>query len=298
MNDVNKKRFSDYVTFIDSRLEKYSQLPCNTIKNRSSVLIDAMRYSLLSGGKRIRASLVLEFCRICGGDIEIAAAAACALEMIHTFSLIHDDLPCMDNDDLRRGKPSCHKAFGEANALLAGDALENYAFFVIASDNALSDEKKVMLIRELSNAVGVSGMIGGQIIDMQNASGEKFTRDELDEMNEMKTGALISCACRMGCICAGAYELADKAERYGKALGLAFQITDDILDIISTDEELGKHTGSDAEQGKNTYAGLLGIEKAYKSAEMYSEKAKAALGEFSDTDFLRELTDILLDRKK
>lgn len=298
MNDVNKKRFADYAAYIDSRLERYAEIPCSTMKNRSKILVDAMRYSLLSGGKRIRASLVLEFCRICGGEIETAAAAACALEIIHTFSLIHDDLPCMDNDDMRRGKPSCHKAFGEAAALLAGDALENYAFSVIASDNVLSDEKKLMLIRELSDAVGVSGMIGGQIIDMQNVSGENFTREELTEMNEMKTGALIRCACRMGCICAGAYELADKAEEYGRNLGIAFQITDDILDIISSDEELGKHTGSDAEQGKNTYAELLGIEKAHKAAEMYTDKAKAALGEFPDTDFLCELTDFLLDRKK
>lgn len=298
MNEVYKKRLDDYADFISRRLEEYADIPCTTLKNRSKVLIDAVRYSLLSEGKKLRAALVLEFCRICGGDMEQAAPAACALEMVHAYSLIHDDLPCMDNDDMRRGKPSCHKAFDEATALLAGDALGNLALSVIANDKVLSDETKIKLICELTDSAGISGMIGGQVIDMQNINGAVFTEEELTEMNEMKTGALIKCACRMGCICAGAYSLADSAGEYGRNLGIVFQITDDILDIISTDEELGKHTGSDAELGKNTYAVLLGTDNARKAAESYNIKAKSALNGFSDTDFLTELADHLLLRRK
>ncbi|MGN1416156.1 MAG: polyprenyl synthetase family protein [Oscillospiraceae bacterium] len=298
MNDINTARLTEYSEMTNKRLLEYKERYGGKQTDYQHEVTEAMWYSLMSGGKRLRPALVLEFTRICGGDVQTALAAACALEMIHTFSLIHDDLPCMDNDDIRRGKPSCHKAYGEAMALLAGDALENIAFGVIADDDKLSDEKKVKLISELSRAVGTDGMIGGQVIDMDNVNGAVFPEDKLLDMYSMKTSALIRCACRMGVICAGRYELLDAAGEFGRQLGLAFQITDDILDMTSTTEQLGKPVGSDKELGKSTYAAVMGIEKAERTAAEFTERAEKALGDLSDTDFLAELTVYLLCRNK
>ena len=205
---------------INGRLEEL--MGVYTEKNASHQLIcaRAMKYSLAAGGKRIRPVLAPEFARIFGGSEEKALDSACALEMIHTFSLIHDDLPCMDNDDFRRGKPSCHKQFGEDIALLAGDALENYAFEVISSDEKLSFEQRIKVIKVLSEAVGVMGMIGGQTVDVQNV-GKPFDAELLLKMYSMKTGALIKCACVMGCICAERYDMIPATEEYAEALGLA-----------------------------------------------------------------------------
>lgn len=256
---------------------------------------EAMEYSLSAGGKRIRPVLTAEFCRICGGDAEAALPAACALEMIHTFSLIHDDLPCMDDDDMRRGKPSCHAAYGEAMALLAGDALLNYAYEVISCGDGLSAETKLTLISELSKATGVNGMIGGQVIDTTFEG--KMTEAELLNMYSMKTGALLKTACKMGCIAAGAgEEKIAAAELYAGKLGLAFQIIDDILDVTGDEKLLGKPIGSDSDNGKTTYVTLNGTEKSRDAAEILTDEAMNALEAFEDTQFLKELTLFLLKR--
>ncbi len=262
-----------------------------------SVCKEAMKYSLSAGGKRIRPALVCAFAEISGGDPNAALDPACALEMIHTFSLIHDDMPCMDDDDFRRGKPSCHKKYGEAVALLAGDALECYAFEVIAGAQKLSHECRNSLIMTLAKAVGVGGMIGGQTIDIGN-EGKGFAEDVLLRMYSMKTCALIRCACAMGCICGGRGDLAAKAEEYGEALGLAFQIVDDILDITSDTETLGKPTGSDKEQDKATYPAVFGLEAARKKAAALTARAVKIAGEFPDNEPLLRLTDKLLYRVK
>lgn len=262
---------------------------------RRSGISDVMRYSVSAGGKRIRPALVLEFCRVCGGNVKNALPAACALEMVHTFSLIHDDLPCMDNDDFRRGKPSCHKAYGEALALLAGDALLNLAYETVCRGEGLSAERKIALVRELTEAVGVNGMIGGQVID--TAYDGELTEALLLDMYGMKTGALLKAACRMGCTAAGADpESVLHAGLYAERLGLAFQLTDDILDIVGDEKLLGKPTGSDAAAGKTTYASLAGIEKTRETAARMTNEALAELDGFADSGFLRELTVYLLKR--
>lgn len=258
-------------------------------------IADAMWYSLMACGKRIRPILTLEFCRVCGGDVNNALSAACALEMIHTFSLIHDDLPCMDDDDMRRGKPSCHKAYGEAMALLAGDALLNYAYQLIADDESISFETRIKLISDLSKSVGVVGMIGGQVIDTTYSGG--FNDETLLDMYSMKTGALLKTACKMGCIAAKADAHKIKsAESFAEKLGLAFQIIDDILDISGDEKLLGKPIGSDAESGKVTYASLNGIEKSREFARRLTEEALEMLDEFENNELLKELTRYLLNR--
>lgn len=258
-------------------------------------ITDAMWYSITAGGKRIRPVLTLEFCRVCGSDVNNALSAACALEMIHTFSLIHDDLPCMDDDDMRRGKPSCHKKYGEAMALLAGDALLNYAYEVIVDDENVSSETRIKLISDLSKSVGVAGMIGGQVIDT-TYSGE-FNEETLLDMYSMKTGALLKTACKMGCIAAQADTHKIKcAESFAEKLGLAFQIIDDILDISGDEKLLGKPIGSDAECGKVTYASLNGIEKSRLFARKLTDEALEILDEFENNELLKELTRYLLNR--
>ncbi len=281
---------------INNRLEEL--MGVYTEKNALHQLIcaQAMKYSLAAGGKRIRPVLATEFARIFGGSEEKALDSACALEMIHTFSLIHDDLPCMDNDDFRRGKPSCHKQFGEDIALLAGDALENYAFEVISSDRKLSFEQRIKVIKVLSEAVGVMGMIGGQTVDVQNV-GKPFDAELLLKMYSMKTSALIKCACVMGCICAEKYDMIPAAEEYAEALGLAFQIVDDILDITADEKLLGKPVHSDADLNKATYPAVFGLDAAEKKAEELTAKAVSIAESFPDSDFLSQLTAYLLKRE-
>ncbi|MDR1674031.1 MAG: polyprenyl synthetase family protein [Oscillospiraceae bacterium] len=253
------------------------------IRDIPESIAETMLYAVESGGKRLRPVLCLEFCKLCGGAEQKAMSAAAAIEMIHTFSLVYDDLPCMDDDDLRRGKPSCHIAYGEAFALLGGSALESFGYTAVIDDGALTDSVKIKLLKALSD--GVNGMIYGQVCDMSVTanSDEKF----LTHTNLLKTGALVSCACKMGCIAAGADEaLIEKAGVYGNSLGLAFQITDDILDSGVSDEI--------------SYVSLLGLEGAKKKAKEYTEKAVRVLKEFPDagsSDFLTELTYSLLERK-
>lgn len=263
------------------------------------IICEAMEYSLLAGGKRLRPVLMMEFCRMCGGNAAEVLDVACSIELIHTFSLIHDDLPCMDDDDYRRGRLSCHRKFDEATALLAGDALNTLAFEVIADaamNEVISAQTAVMLISVLSKAVGVNGMIGGQIIDLQS-EGRQISLEQLDMLQRHKTGALIEAACVMGVILAGRYDMISAAAEYADALGRAFQIVDDILDVTGTFEELGKPIGSDDEQNKSTYVSALGIEGAQQEADRLTEQALLTLKQFDDHEFLAELTGSLLHRR-
>lgn len=258
---------------------------------------DASRYSLLLGGKRIRPALMLEFARVCGGEEREVLPFAVALEMIHTYSLIHDDLPCMDNDDMRRGKPACHIEFGEDIALLAGDTLLTESFGV-ALTSSTSDDKKLAALSVLAKNAGLHGMIGGQVMDL---SFEKTnpTADELKEMYLLKTGALLKSAAQIGCILAGAdCETQKKACEYAENLGLAFQIIDDILDLIGDQTLLGKPIGSDEANNKTTFVTLYGLEKAKELAKEFTNNALAALECFKgDTTNLKLITNYLLDRK-
>lgn len=260
-------------------------------------LADAMSYSMEVGGKRLRPILVLEFCRMCGGNPLDAIPFACALEMIHTSSLIHDDMECMDNDSMRRGKPATHTKFGENFGLLSGDALMAYAFEV-ASQSNIEASKALECIYLLATETGIKGMLGGQTLDEENETREGITLERLNATHKKKTGALIQCACEMGCVVAGgSKEQREAARTYGEALGLAFQIEDDILDIIGDEAILGKNIGSDAESNKTTYVTLLGLEESKVSAQHYTEKAYSALNRFEQPEFLKELTKSLLERE-
>lgn len=263
-------------------------------------LYDAMRYSLLSGGKRLRPVLVLEACRMCGGNAEAALPFACAVEMVHTYSLIHDDLPCMDNDDLRRGRPTNHKIFGDATAVLAGDALLTAAFETIAEHwDGLTPTQALEAVACLGRAAGARGMVGGQVLDMAG-EGHALSFTEVEELQKLKTGALISAAAELGCIVAGAGEDARTAvRRYAHRLGLAFQIRDDMLDVTGDENTLGKTVGSDAANEKTTFVSLKGMEACEMLILEKTESAKAALGEvFENPDFLCWLADQLVEREK
>lgn len=294
MNDTENKTFAGYVRFIENELEKYSLTGKTGLQDN---VAKAMDYSLEAGGKRIRPVLVLAFCNMCGGDYKKAAAPAAAIEMIHTFSLIHDDLPCMDDDDFRRGKPSCHKQFDEATAVLAGDALAIRPFEIIAKSAELSDTAKVRIIAELANSSGAEGMIGGQIIDIENEKRNVVDEENLHTMYLLKTGKLIKTSCVMGCIAAGADDEKIKyAEKYAECLGMAFQIIDDILDVTGNEQLLGKPVGSDAEENKTTFVTIFGIEKAREEAEKYTKQAMDILDKFDNNEFLKELTEYMLNR--
>lgn len=297
MNNEFNKKLSGYIALVEENLKKYNI--CTESFKSQKTLIDAMNYSLEAGGKRIRPVLVYAFCEAFEGDISQAKAPACAIEMIHTFSLIHDDLPAMDNDDFRRGKPSCHKAFGEAAAILAGDALSVLPFEIIADDDQLSDEKKVKIISCLAKAVGRDGMIAGQVIDMENEERTDVDENNLRNMYHNKTGQLIAASCVMGGICAGASEQQlEIASEYAFRLGLAFQIIDDILDVTSTAEELGKPIGSDSEENKTTFVTLYGVDRAKEIASEITEEAMEYLGKIENNSFLVEMTEMLLRRTK
>lgn len=292
----NNRSLDDYTKIINEYL--FTVLPrCNY---GESVVCDAMKYSVENGGKRIRPVLTLEFCRLCGGDIQDALPFAAAIEMIHTYSLIHDDLPCMDNDDFRRGKPSCHIQFGESYALLAGDGLLTQAFSVITeSDFAKNNPAAaVKAISVLASCSGALGMIGGQVIDLKS-EGKNVGLDILQKMDELKTGALIKAAAGMGVIAAnGSEEKLRAAYDYAEKLGQAFQIVDDILDVTADETQLGKPVGSDAQSGKSTYVSLLGLEKSQQLAQELTQQAIDSLTVFGqDADFLISLARSLAIRK-
>ena len=283
---------TEYKSRIDAALETYfasAPAPLNG-------LAEAMRYSLLAGGKRIRPMLVLEFCRICGGDIDAAMPVACAIEMLHTYSLIHDDLPCMDDDELRRGRPTNHVVYGECTATLAGDALQAEAFGTILR-SALPAERKARCAEFLADAVGLDGMCGGQFLDMLG-EGKKLSAQELTDINSRKTGALLTAACRMGVAAGGGNEAQlEAASLYGAAIGAAFQIRDDMLDVLGNEQELGKPIGSDAQEEKNTYMALYGAERCARMVEKLTAQAKDVLrGTFEDTAFLCALADSMAVR--
>jgi geranylgeranyl diphosphate synthase type II len=298
MNNSFNDILDSYMELINGRLDEYKNYYMSKADKGQGVIAEAMWYSLSAGGKRIRPVLVLEFCRMCGGDISSALSSACAVEMIHTFSLIHDDMPCMDDDDYRRGQPSCHKRFGEAMALLAGDALLNHAYEIICNDGSLTAETKIKIIARLSHATGINGMTGGQVLDIEQDSSE-FSLDKLTEMYKLKTGALLAVSCVTGCLVGGGSEKQIKAaSEYAEKMGLAFQIIDDILDIEGTDTELGKPVGSDERHNKKTYASAAGTEKAAQKARQLTNEALAMLSEFDNSNFIKELTRRLLSRKK
>ncbi len=284
---------NEYKVLVEKRIEEvFPLLDCGYKR-----LMEASRYSLLNGGKRIRPVIMMEFCRLCGGNPTDALDFAIALEMIHTYSLIHDDLPCMDNDDMRRGKPSCHKAFGEDIALLSGDTLLTEAFFISSNANVSAD-KALKAISYLSSNAGLHGMIGGQVLDL---SFEENTPDvtQLQDMYMRKTSALLIAAASIGCIIAGKddEETLKSAAKYGYNLGLAFQIVDDILDVTANEKVLGKPIGSDQKNNKTTFVTIYGLQKAFAIAAEISNFALDALDEIGgNTENLYEITNYLLDR--
>ena len=288
-----KKEYQRLKTLVDEALDG-----CFIERCEQSELLEAMRYSLLAGGKRIRPVLLLAFCLACGGREEDALPAACGIEMLHTYSLIHDDLPCMDDDDLRRGRPTCHKVFGETNAVLAGDALQAAAFCQVLSSPCPAERTAAMAMT-LSEAAGERGMCAGQYLDTCGYGEEEKTKD-LALIHSLKTGALLRAACVMGVQCAGGTpDQISAAEEYAYHLGMAFQIRDDVLDEISTAEELGKPVGSDAAGGKTTFASLYGIEECARLVEEHTQKAVDALGRaFADASFPVWLSRELAERKK
>jgi geranylgeranyl diphosphate synthase type II len=260
-------------------------------------LVASMEYSLMAQGKRLRPALCLAWAELVGGGAQSVLDFACAIECIHTYSLIHDDLPAMDNDDLRRGKPSNHKQFDEATAILAGDGLLTEAF-TRASSLDLPPEGVLRAIFHLSTAAGPRGMVGGQVLDM-SLTGESASLPQLRDMHAKKTGALIESSCVTGCILGGGSETEQaKASEYGRAIGLAFQVTDDILDVVGDEAALGKPVGSDQARGKSTYPVLLGIEQSRVLARESVARALEALNGFAHAraDFLRAIARYIVDR--
>ena len=261
---------------------------------------EAIRWSVFAGGKRFRPALLLASGQTFGAPIEVLLNTACALEMIHTYSLIHDDLPSMDDDDLRRGRPTCHVKFGEANAILAGDALQALAFHTIAEDSRLDPATRVRLINELSRAAGTpAGMVAGQALDIE-AEARDVIGQELEQIHRLKTAALIICSVRCGAIIAGANETELSAvTNYATSLGLLFQITDDLLDVTATEQELGKTPGKDARSAKATYPALYGLDEARRAAVNAHREASAALGALArQTNTLQQIADFTLNRSK
>ena len=290
-----EQQYDVYLKEIQAALEN----ACNTYLPEDSRVCQAARYSLMGGGKRIRAVLTLACCDMLGGDWRAAAHFAAAVEMLHCFSLIHDDLPCMDNDDFRRGKPSCHKAFDEATALLAGDVLLTEAFEVIANA-PLSEHARIEAARLLAVGGGSRGMIWGQELDV-TYEGKPLDEALLRTIHKNKTGALINASVQMGvCAASGTREDASYLERYAFDLGLVFQIVDDVLDVISTPEELGKPIGSDQENGKVTFATLYGPQGALELAQKINDESCEALKKvYGDrADFLIQLAGQLVTRRK
>ncbi len=294
--DFNQERI-EKIDLIDKYLEQY--LPQKD--NYQHTIYRAMRYSLFAGGKRLRPVITLACADIVGGEIMQAVPFACALEMIHTYSLIHDDLPAMDNDDYRRGKLTNHKTFGEAIAILSGDALLNKAFEVATNEsikNGFDFERALKAISVIANASGTDGMIGGQVVDLE-AENNEIQMHELEYMHLHKTGALIIACAKVGAIVGGGLEKEINAlEVYAKNIGLAFQVKDDILDIEGNSEKLGKPIGSDINNGKSTFVSLLGMERSRKMVKDLTDEAVESLKIFGDRkEFLVELATYLVDRE-
>lgn len=290
MNSLFTNHMKEYKEFI----EEYLSSQCFQSDNEpQKILFDSMLYSLLAGGKRLRPIFVFDFCRMCGGDWKAAVPFAAAVEMVHTYSLIHDDLPCMDNDDYRRGRLTNHKVFGEATAVLAGDALLTAAFGFLARA-PFSAEVRIKAVEVLSSCAGELGMVGGQILDMRSEQHE-CTEQEVLDIQIRKTGALIKAACILGVLAGqGSGHQINAAAEYAHHVGLAFQIRDDMLDVIGDAKELGKAVGVDT--SKNTFVRLYGLEKCEQLVAEHTLRAKNALDNFTDHDFMAELADYLTSR--
>ena len=285
-------RMEEYRTMV----EDFLAAQCVAADEPYARLLDAMRYSLTAGGKRLRPILTLEFCRLCGGDVHAALPAACGVELLHTYSLIHDDLPCMDDDDLRRGKPTNHKVYGETLAVLAGDAMQPEAFRLILQARGLSADNRIEAALLLAKACGADGMVAGQVLDTLC-----HVEDEegLTGLNRLKTGVMISAAAELGCVASNmpAY-WRQQAVKYADQLGLAFQIRDDMLDVMGDEAVFGKPIGSDKDEGKITYVNLKGLDGCAQEVEKCTVAAKEAIRDISDHDFLWELADRMVGRNK
>lgn len=279
--------YRDYIeNYLDENCFQYGNQP-------QKELFSSMRYSLLAGGKRLRPIFVFDFCRMCGGDWKKAASFAAALEMVHTYSLIHDDLPCMDNDDFRRGNPTNHKVYGEAMAVLAGDALLTAAFHQLAQA-PFDAETRIRAVEILSECAGEVGMVGGQVLDIQSEQ-RLCTEQEVIDIQIRKTGALIRAACALGVLAGGGTkEQLDAAIDFAANLGLAFQIRDDMLDIIGNAEELGKAVGMD--DGKNTFVRLYGLDRCEELVQELTHKAIQNLDHFSNNEYMATLSQSLTNR--
>ncbi len=290
-------KITEYTKLFDEKLFKYFERSPEHLK----LIFESMEYSVRNGGKRVRPLLTLLFCDACGGNVLQAIPMAEAIEFIHTYSLIHDDLPCMDDDDYRRGKPSNHKVYGEATAVLAGDGLLTAAFERISEwqqAGLYSADVAIKAISVLSQRAGCMGMIGGQILDIQNENNADADYERLKLTDDLKTGALIEAACTLGCVVAQASdEQLEAAAEFAYKIGLAFQIKDDILDVTSSLEKLGKLTGSDKNNGKATYVTLLGIEECQKTVDKLTDEAIKALDVFKYNEALKEFARYLASRE-
>lgn len=285
--DERTKEYRSYIeNYLDSKCFQYDSEP-------QQKLFSAMRYSLLAGGKRLRPIFVFDFCRMCGGNWQDAVSFAAAVEMIHTYSLIHDDLPCMDDDDYRRGEPTNHKVYGEAIAVLAGDALLTAAFSYLAKA-PYSAQTRIKAVEVLSDCAGELGMVGGQVLDMQSEE-RQCTQQEVIDIQSRKTGALIRAACILGVLAGNGNESqVQAASVFASNLGLAFQIRDDVLDVIGNAKQLGKAVGADAT--KNTFVHLYGLDKCNALVRKYTDTAISALDAFNDSDYMRGLAAELTNR--
>ncbi|HGM1122082.1 TPA: polyprenyl synthetase family protein [Clostridioides difficile] len=291
-----KQCLKEKASFVEKVLKEY--MPKE--EGYQKTVIEAMNYSLSAGGKRLRPILTLEACKIVGGNEDEAIPFAIAIEMIHTYSLIHDDLPALDNDDLRRGRPTNHKVYGEAMGILAGDALLNYAFEVMlaGSINKENPEKYLKAINEIAKGAGIYGMIGGQVVDVESEN-KQIEKEKLDYIHMNKTAAMMVGCMRAGATIGGAnFEQMEEITKYAKNIGLSFQIVDDILDIVGDEAKLGKKVGSDIENHKSTYPSLLGLDKSKKIAHNLIDEAKKSIEKLSDdVDFLKGLAEYIIDRE-
>ncbi len=288
-----EQRFNDYRAYINEKLAAY-------VATDGSKICDSMNYSVMAGGKRIRPILALECCRLCCGDYKKATAFACALEIIHSYSLIYDDLPCMDNDTMRRGKPTNHVVFGEDIALMAGMGLYCRAFEIVTDtykEFGLTETQLIDGIKALLKASGMNGIVLGQVLDIDNVAGKHTDLDYIQRVHDYKTSAMLEASSEVGAICGGATEKQRAALlEYSKNIGLAFQIRDDILDVTGTDGNMGKTLGKDRESGKTTFVDIFGVGGAQRKVVELTERAKSAISCFYDGGFLISFADYLCGR--
>ncbi|UGQ47113.1 polyprenyl synthetase family protein [Massilia endophytica] len=291
--------FQDWMKTIQAGMEADMSAYLPAAQAIPTRLHAAMRYALLGGGKRVRPLLVYAAGALFGADAQALSRAAAAVEMIHAYSLVHDDMPCMDDDDLRRGKPTVHVAYDEATALLVGDALQSQAFTVLAEATTLPPERQVAMLALLAQAAGSSGMCGGQAIDLDSV-GLSLTQEQLERMHQLKTGALLRASVVLGALAGKSLDAAEQKalDDYSRAIGLAFQVVDDVLDATADSATLGKTAGKDAADNKPTYVSILGLEPSIALAEQLRREAHAALAPFGESALrLREIADLIVQRK-